>query len=430
MATSFYRADYLSAHMARWQGEILLARRPHFTLIALLAALAIAMFVAVAALGAAPRRVTVSGIVTPTAGLVELAPRSSGVLVETKIKEGDRVEAGDPLFEIRTDTDAGAGSIARMVSSTIRVRRTALQDELRARAAQYERLGRILDAKSGELAAQIEAIGREERLTEQRIELSRRVYERFGRLASGGFISETQHQAKQEELLDWETRGVQTERASRALQGQQRELDAERATARAQFESESASLRRAIQATDQELLENEYRSREIVSASRAGRITSVNVTPGSSVRPQQVLAVLVPSEADRAATPPLEAVLHVPSRGAGFVSVGQDVWLRYAAFPYQKFGQQKGRVVHVDDSPTPLEDLPSMVRASVASSRPTIEPLYRVRVMMVDPSLSAGSQRLNIRAGMLLEADVIQERRSILEWVFEPLLATRQRFSS
>ena len=32
-----------------------------------------------------------------------------------------------------------------------------------------------------------------------------------------------------------------------------------------------------------------------------------------------------------------------------------------------------------------------------------------------------------LKAGVLLEADIVQESRAVWEWVFEPLLAARQQ---
>lgn len=430
MASSLYRAEYLAAHAARWQGEILLARRPQFTGIAALAALAVGACIAVAAWGDAARRVSVSGLVTPLGGLLDITSRASGVVENVNVREGDVVQVGAPLFEIRTDTDVGAGSVARLLSSTIRSRRAALEDELRQRAAQHETLQRILSAKSDALTAQIDAIQREEKLLSLRIDLSRKELERVERLTIGGFISEAQRQSKLEGLLDWETRQAQIQRSAHALRAEQRQLDAERASARTQFETGTAALSRSVQATDQELVEMESRGREIVIAKRQGRVTSVQVSPGASVRSQQVLAVLSPEQDVAKGDAVLEATVFVPSRGVGFVAVGQNVWLRYAAFPYQKFGQQKGRVVQVAGSPTPIEDLPAVARASVLSARPSGEPLYRVRIAILESSPSPESRRLDVRPGMLLDADLIQERRSLLEWVFEPLLSARFRFTA
>ena len=60
--------------------------------------------------------------------------------------------------------------------------------------------------------------------------------------------------------------------------------------------------------------------------------------------------------------------------------------------------------------------------------KPKQEPLYRITVALQRSSVQAFGQAQPLKAGMTLEADVIQDRRAIWEWVLEPLLAARQRW--
>ncbi|MEB0233304.1 HlyD family secretion protein, partial [Undibacterium sp. 10I3] len=54
----------------------------------------------------------------------------------------------------------------------------------------------------------------------------------------------------------------------------------------------------------------------------------------------------------------LEVHLYAPSRTAGFVANGQQVLIRYQAYPYQKFGLQKGTVTDISDTPFAPNELP------------------------------------------------------------------------
>jgi len=47
----------------------------------------------------------------------------------------------------------------------------------------------------------------------------------------------------------------------------------------------------------------------------------------------------------------LQATLLAPSRSAGFLKAGQDVNLLVDAFPYQKFGVQKGIIKDISATP-------------------------------------------------------------------------------
>jgi membrane fusion protein len=49
------------------------------------------------------------------------------------------------------------------------------------------------------------------------------------------------------------------------------------------------------------------------------------------------------------------------------------------------------------------------------------EPVYRVVASLDAQSVRAFGRLYPLQAGMLLEADIVLERRSLLEWILEPL---------
>jgi membrane fusion protein len=118
----------------------------------------------------------------------------------------------------------------------------------------------------------------------------------------------------------------------------------------------------------------------------------------------------------------MEVHLFAPSRSIGFVRPGQEVQLRYQAYPYQKFGIHRGTVVAVSKSAVS----PSEIAQSVGE--PSREPVYRIRVALERQQVLAYGEPQPLHAGMAVEADVIVDRRRLIEWVFEPLysLAGRQ----
>jgi membrane fusion protein len=149
----------------------------------------------------------------------------------------------------------------------------------------------------------------------------------------------------------------------------------------------------------------------IVTAPQAGIVTAIAAERGQQVGPQP-LATLLPSGS------PMEAHLFAPSRAIGFVERGQRVRVRFAAYPFQKFGQYDGEVVQVSRVALAPAELPPQL----ALPGPP-ESLYRVTVRLAAPHVMAYGQAQPLAAGMQLEADVMQDRRRLIEWVFEPLIA-------
>jgi hypothetical protein len=116
---------------------------------------------------------------------------------------------------------------------------------------------------------------------------------------------------------------------------------------------------------------------------------------------------------------------------SGFIEPGQAVKLRYAAYPYQKFGQHQGTVTSVDKVPYAPQELPPQVVAALQSaSQATPEATYRITVQLAQQTIDAYGKPQALKPGMLVEADIIQRTQRIVEWILDPLLGFAKRTSS
>ncbi|HSN97267.1 MAG TPA: hypothetical protein VLS89_03180, partial [Candidatus Nanopelagicales bacterium] len=116
----------------------------------------------------------------------------------------------------------------------------------------------------------------------------------------------------------------------------------------------------------------------------------------------------------------LVAHIFCPSRAVGFLRIGARVLLRYAAYPYQKFGHHHGTVLSISHSAVSPGELPGRL-AGLSSLVGSTEPVYRVTIGLARQGVNAHGEVLRLDPGMLLEADVLLERRRLIEWVLEPL---------
>jgi membrane fusion protein len=142
-------------------------------------------------------------------------------------------------------------------------------------------------------------------------------------------------------------------------------------------------------------------------------VSTVFVDVGASVSSGTLLMSILPEGST------IEAHLFVPSKSVGFVRVGQQVGLRYDAFPYQRFGSQPGTLRQISNSTLAPVDtgLPNKIK----------EPSYRAIVRLERATLSAYGKELPLQAGMMVEADIALDRRRLIEWMFEPLFSVTGR---
>jgi membrane fusion protein len=113
----------------------------------------------------------------------------------------------------------------------------------------------------------------------------------------------------------------------------------------------------------------------------------------------------------------LQAELFVPARAIGFVRPGQKVRILYEAFPYQQFGTYGGRVYEVSQTILTKSDTSVPIELK--------EPAYRVKVALDRLDVDAYGKKMPLAPDMLLRADILLEKRSLMRWFLDPLLSLR-----
>jgi membrane fusion protein len=172
-------------------------------------------------------------------------------------------------------------------------------------------------------------------------------------------------------------------------------------------------LRNELSATERRIAEVNSRRAYVIRAPVAGRVSALQATIGQNADPRHLQLEIIPSDSD------LQAELFVPTRAIGFVKVGQPVRILYEAFPYQHFGTYSGQTVKVSQT--------ILTSSDVAIPLPLKEPAYRVSVSLDRRDIDAYGKKIPLQAGMLLKADIILEKRSLMQWLLEPLLSARLR---
>ncbi|WP_298325226.1 HlyD family efflux transporter periplasmic adaptor subunit [Asticcacaulis sp.] len=422
MSQPLFRSEVMEARQAQWLGTIRIGRPLSFTVVTAAAVGMAAALIAFACWGEITRKSTVHGVLLPAAGLIHVSAQQPGVISELLIKEGDEVAAGQPLARMRNERITASGDAAALTAQALTARRASLMTE---RRLTEQNLRQRLDS----IAQRLQSLQAEERQGQGELETNRlraqlavRSLERQQELANSGFVASAQVQTKQEELLDLQLRVRNAERSLQALQRDLQSAKADMEVTDMQAQTALTQLDRALAQLDQEATENDSRNGLTLTAPQAGRISALPLSTGQAVQAGQTVASLVPMLANGKLSE-LQAQLFAPSRTAGFVQLGQEVYLRYAAFPYQKFGMAKGEVVAISTSPIAPQDLPAGQSQALVAAAQANEPLYRITVKLSSQTVNTYGKQSKLNAGMGLDAHVRQDSRKIWEWLLEPVLA-------
>ena len=408
--SSLFRKQVIEAQRQRLHGDVLIATPlsiatlTGWLLVMLLAAATFAF------LGTYARAERVPGYLVPSKGLVKVAPSRAGILRDARTRVYDAVEAGQVLAVVQSEAPSLAGDTAAVIA----LRSLADQERLIERQIGLERdrltreRSRLL-AERDNLRAQIAAFEEERGLQREITESSRAEFEKVHALLEGSFISVVEAERRRH---SWLAHYLEEKRQGRRLTelrarltdvGHRLEMFPQEIALRvSRLESQRADIA-------QREAELEGRRAYVVKAPVGGTVASIRSLPGAVVAPNRPLASILPAGSE------LEAELFVPSRAAGFVAPGQPVRLLYAAFPYQRFGTHQGVIRHV--APT----ITSAAEADVPFD--LAEPCYRVAVRLESQQVIAFGRSFDLQPGMLLEGNIILERRSFFGWLLEPFRA-------
>lgn len=424
--SSLFRPEALAAQSSQLLGGIRIATPPRFAVIACVALGLVLALVAFATLGHATRKARVAGVLLPAGGLLQLGSYQPARLQAVHVREGDVVEAGQVLAVLQLGSYSDKGDTAALLNHSLLARMDALGLERRGLLAQAAQREQALLARTQSLRVDLLQAEGELDAVHSRVRMAETSLRRDEGLALQGFLSSAQVQVRREELLDLQ---VRERSAQRALESLKRELggaQAEIGGTRLQARTQQAQIDRTEAALEQESTELSARSLLHLVAPQQAVVGNIAVKPGQSLRDGQTVLSLLPSGGIDGSM--LQAQLYAASKASGFIEPGQDVWLRLHAFPYQKFGLLPGRVAEVSRTPVLPQDLPQGLAQSLLSAAEAQEPLYRITVDVQATALHAFGRTQPLKAGMTLDADVIQDRRAIWEWALEPLLAAKHRW--
>jgi len=336
------------------------------------------------------------------------------------VQEGQQVEAGDTLFILSAErlTDAGGGVAGAQTAilEQLQRRRASLQGELQRQALVTETQMAAAARRLADLQAESAQLGRELVTQASREASMQAQVRRFEELAGQNFMSPLALQQKRDELLEQTARTQALERSRLALQREAAAVSAELRQIPLRGEQQLAELNRSLAALQQEVAGTEANRQIVVTAPKDGTVTAILAERGQMTGAQP-LATLLPRDSA------LQAHLYAPSRAVGFIEPGQTVRIRYAAYPYQKFGQYEGTVEQVARSALAASELPAQLAA--LAQQAAGEGMYRITVALRTQDVMAYGKAQSLTAGMQLEADVMQDTRRLIEWVFEPLVSLK-----
>lgn len=358
------------------------------------------------------RKETALGYLTPTKGTAKIFVPRRGAIREVHVEEGSPVREGQPVLTVETDQIAADGSD---VNATLLDTLTAQKDQLtKTMKAEEQRtnserdrltaLSRSLEAETAQLQAQL-------KLQTQRLKVVESEVAAAEQLQGKGFMTAPEFRRREMAALEQKQALSAVSQQIAAKQSQLTEVRFSLAQLPTLMAQKVQSFRSELAATDQRIAEVKGRGAYVIRSPVSGRVSTLQARAGQSADVQRLQMEIIPEDAE------LHAELYVPARAIGFVAAGQPVRILYDAFPYQHFGTHRGQVVKVSQTLLTSSDAGGPIKLN--------EPAYRVIATLERPDIDAYGKKVTLQPDMLLKADIILERRTLISWFTNPLRSVR-----
>lgn len=413
-----FRAEALKQESSNRFGRIVLVRPLSFTVYVMTSLTVVSILGFLLVYGQYTKKAHIIGLLVPNSGLIKVLSPSSGVLVETRVTEGDDVVADSVVVTLSTERASSSNQNTQMtVGRKLLERKSSLTNEIANAESLSRQQETTLSERVASISVEFAQTQREVETQRRRVLSSSDQVKRYRDLNAAKFFSDLQLLQKQDELLEQEARLQTIERNSLTLLRDLSQAKSDLKEIPLKRVRERALTERSIGLLEQEEVDNEAKRTVVIASPKTGVVTAILHKRGASIKAGDTLFTLLPNNLQ------LEAHLFAPSKSIGFIEIGQKVLLSYQAYPYQKFGQYKGSVAALSRAPLEPGELPSAIPGATNSG----QALYRITVTLASQHAMAYGKPQRLQSGMLVEADVMQDTRTLLEWILEPLYSLKGR---
>jgi len=394
---SLFRKEVLDHKRRKLYGEVILVQPFGFFVMTLVFFIVTLGLVGFLMNGEYQRKETVVGYLASTNGLSIIRADQGGRLTQVFINEGDYVEAGTPLFESRVDVETEGGFIGERRLESTNVRLSELKEQVsntqKRFAADRERLtSQILNYER-----ELDGLLRRRLLQKKAVDLGARQLEKYERLTQQEVTSQLELDNSRSNDINQRIALENIDQQIVSREGTLSEVKFSITGLKANEERELSQIRVQISHLEDSRTSLEASSRYRVRSPIAGTVTALQGTIGQSVPPNAPVVMIIPEDSG------LQATLLAPSRSAG---------------SYQKFGVQKGIIKEISATPYRPGELDAPI--------PYEQAVYRVVVDLNKQTVSAYGNEVDLKAGMTLQGDLITDKRTLMQWMLDPLMTMRR----
>ena len=356
----------------------------------------------------------VTGMLVPSKGETRIHSGGGGLVANLQVAEGQSVQQGDLLFTLRSVHSIGAFSdfneaAMEQIEHLIQLQKARIAEQNKLHSSELKALQvEIADIKNQIQITKLQAAnqGKDIKILQQQLKSQQQ-------LLAKNYIAETIVEDKKRELLVSTLQSNSIEKNLAELSSRLNQLQLRVSSLPNQQELLQLEAQQNLANLQMQLIQTNAQFEQQVKAPLAGKVSNIIYEAGDFIAAGRPVMTLLPNNSS------LTAELYVPTRARGFLKSNQQVFLRFHAFPYQKYGAYPATIKEISSTVMFPADFPMQLTFN--------EPSYLVKVQLNSQQINALGSKVQLQPGMLLDAVIVRDRRTILEWIFEPILGFSKR---
>lgn len=405
--------------VSSWQGDTALPNTFSLKIFLIILLIILTGIISLLLFGSYTERRTVSGYLTPIQGLVKVTSSNSGVVSKVFVKEGDNVAANQSLLVLQSQQYGQLGDYNSQIKKNLEDRLSVINIQPTLVNKDYNERKNISIEAINDLGTKKKINLEQIALLKGKILISETNYKNYNQALAEGAVSVLEIQTVKEKLIELNTQLNSLIENNKSLDSQIQTKLLEIKQLELQKQKELNDIKTQKSSINQSLLEVEKQITTIIKSPTSGKVTALNVQSNQLINQSKLLLSIIPSDSI------LKANLLVPPSDIGFIKVGDSVSIRYDAFPYQKYGQAKGKIISISKTTINPTDILDVGGVNLTSQNN--QPFYLVDVALDNQYFNVDGAKKSLTTGMTFTADIRLENRKLYQWILDPLLSLRER---
>ncbi|WP_419963267.1 HlyD family secretion protein [Pantoea vagans] len=409
-----FRKEAIEHYRDTWQGQALLLPGIPLSWIIIVTSFFVTGIIAFITFCSYTHRISVDGEIITTPRAVNVLSAQQGFIISALANAGDTVKEGQPLLKIDVSRTTLSGRVSENQQREIH-HQIASIDQIILSLEQNKHV--TIDALKQQKDRYDNAYGLSTDIVNKArkgIALMQNNMENYNKWRKKGLINNDQflnqaalYYQQQNNLLTLYSQNQQNALESTRIASQIQTQSADFDTQIWQMKIQRNALKRELSSADASGI-------IIVTAPTGGRIDSFSASTGQMVNPGDSLLQIVPQKIQGH-----QLIMWVPNTALPWLAPGDPVNIRYQAFPMEKFGQFRGTVSFVAETPASRQEILEYSSAPLADNQRG-ESWYKVLVKPEQEAIIWQNKSLALENGMKATGTLFLETRRIYQWMATP----------